>query len=388
VRALYTHLLGREASADEVAGQLASQPSLADLLAVITGSEEFAQRHREGRTGTSLGPHFVNTHHPDHARWEHQPGTWSGDGVAVVGHDGWVFIGGGSNANLAQFTGEATLPDSWLDGWRELVAERAADAASLGVELVYLVVPDKIAIHEEQFPTELERRGPRPVERLLGEAGLPILYPLDALRDSRASADVCLRTDSHMTVAGNHLLHGEVLRALGAGHAAIERPAIGLETLGSGDLGTRFEPAIVEVFRVPGDMGSAELAEDNWPEVRAAGGHVGTRRVYRNATAPDPRTLVVFGDSYGFGDPVNPGLSWFLAQSFASVHFVWVPCGWDPGYVRAAGGELVVSQTAERFVGRVPLVRVDAAELAERGRRDDEAISPDVIFGDAPGDAG
>jgi hypothetical protein len=53
--------------------------------------------------------------------------------------------------------------------------------------------------------------------------------------------------------------------------------------------------------------------------------------------------------------------------------------------VRAAGAELVVSQTAERFIGRVPLVRVDASELVRRGSGR-EPIPPGAIFGDRQSD--
>jgi alginate O-acetyltransferase complex protein AlgJ len=387
VKFLYERLLGRVPTDAEVGHQVDARVSWRQLLDVIVGSEEFGIHNREGRPAPPVGHHRVNIHHADLVRWEHAPGTWSTDGVAVVGHEGWLFIGGGSNANLAQFTGEAVLPDSWADGWRELIEARAADGEALGVRLVHVVVPDKLAIHEEHFPAALERHGPRPVERLT-EAGLPLVYPLAELRAERAAADVCLRTDSHLTIRGNAVIHRVVLEALGAQHAAVEDPVARLEELATGDLGSRFDPAIVEVFRVTGDLGGAELTEDNYPQVAATGGHVGIRRVLRNDTAPDPRTVVVFGDSYGFPDVANHGVAWFLSQSFRCVHFVWVPCGWDPAYVRDAGAELVVSQTAERFVARIPLVRVDTAELAERGRRERAAISPDVIFDDAPADAG
>jgi len=55
---------------------------------------------------------------------------------------------------------------------------------------------------------------------------------------------------------------------------------------------------------------------------------------------------------------------WWLAQVFTEVHFLWWPYGWDPGYLRDVGARVAVVQTAERFVGRVPLHRVDVGAWA------------------------
>jgi alginate O-acetyltransferase complex protein AlgJ len=102
--------------------------------------------------------------------------------------------------------------------------------------------------------------------------------------------------------------------------------------------------------------------------------------VFRNDDASDQRKVVVFGDSYGFGDDAYQGLSWFLAQVFCEVHFVWVPCGWDPDYVDSVGAELVVCQTAERFIGRVPQVSVDVRSLAQETTSRHRALTEERIF--------
>ena len=71
---------------------------------------------------------------------------------------------------------------------------------------------------------------------------------------------------------------------------------------------------------------------------------------------------VIFGDSFGFAAAYYQGLSWFLAQAFREVHFVWVPFGWDADYVRRVGAEAVLVQGAERFVARVPRFEVDTSQ--------------------------
>ncbi len=94
-------------------------------------------------------------------------------------------------------------------------------------------------------------------------------------------------------------------------------------------------------------------------EIASVGGHIGTRRITEHPDAPDPRTCVIFGDSFGFG-----GLAWWLSIAFQRTHFVWLPFGWDPDYAAAARAAVVVFQGAERFCVRVPPRAVAVDELA------------------------
>jgi len=227
-------------------------------------------------------------------------------------------------------------------------------------------VPDKLAVYEQQYPEPLTKVAPRPIERLLADGDLPLLYPLAELREAAADAHVYLRTDTHLTFHGNQLLFASLREPLGieaepdlAGLAA--RPYVA-----PGDLGVKFDPPILEVMEVPSTLHGARIVADNRTAIAATGGHIGTRRVYVNETAPDRRTVVLFGDSFGFGAEHYQGAAWFLAQVFRETHFLWIPFGWDPGYVRAAGADVVVSQGAERFVARAPELAVDVSELEAR----------------------
>jgi hypothetical protein len=103
--------------------------------------------------------------------------------------------------------------------------------------------------------------------------------------------------------------------------------------------------------------------------------------VFRNEAAPDSRVAVVFGDSFGFSAPNYQGVSWFMAQVFREVHFVWVPFGWDPDYVRKVGAEAVLIQGAERFVSRVPQRRCVVAGLAEETLRRKQPSGPEPTSG-------
>lgn len=362
VISVYREVLGRTPREDEVEHQLATIPSLDALLRVALDSEEYAEKQRE--TARAALPAVVNVFHPDLAAWGVPPGTRSEDGVAIMGHEGWLFLCGGSNANLGQYVGAVAMELGWLDEWHAVFERRAVELHELGVAAATLVVPDKLAVYQEHYPEPLDKVGPRPVERLLA-AGLPIVYPLPELRDAVARGeDSYMRTDTHLTFRGNGLLFDSVVSALEVESA----PTVAALPLNSypvvGDLGSKFTPQLVGIVHEPGSLHRAEIIEDNRGEIEAVGGHIGTRRVFRNEQATDERVAVLFGDSFGFSAPYYQGVSWFMAQVFREVHFVWVPFGWDPAYVREVGAEAVLIQGAERFVARVPHVSTDVSRLA------------------------
>jgi alginate O-acetyltransferase complex protein AlgJ len=370
VASVYRQVLGRTPSDEEIDQQLAAAGTLDGMLRIALDSEEYAARMRESGMGSAREPAFVNIYHPDLAAWGFPPGTRSGDGIAIVGHEGWLFLCGGTNANVGQYVGAVQMEPGWLEEWREVVRRREAESRALGVTSALLVVPDKLPVYEEYYPEGLTRSGPRPIERLLSASDLPLIYPLAELRAAAARGEeVYLRTDTHLTLRGNELLFSSVVASLG-----IEDPP-DLSTLPlrsyptAGDLGVKFRPQILGIISEPGSMHRARIVEDNQEEIAAVAGHIGTRRVFVNDQAPDTRVAVVFGDSYGNGIGHYQGLSWFLAQVFREVHFVWVPFGWDAEYVQQVGAEAVLVQGAERFVARVPHVNVDASRLAEETLR-------------------
>lgn len=370
--AVYEQVLGRRPSAEELSHQLAAHGSVADLLRVALDSAEYAARLG---SAPPPGPRtrqqaVVNVYRPDLAAWTHQPGIRSPDGIAMVGRDGWLFLCSGSNSVVEQFAGHP-MEEGWLEGWRAALRLRAREVAALGARMAFLVVPDKLAVYEPFYPEPIVPAGPRPVELLMQSTEVPVLYPLDALQAAAADTPVFLRTDTHLTLRGNQVLYDSLEGLIApAGAVSLE----GLQPtsyLTSGDLGHRYDPQIVEVVSNAGSLRDARLAEDNSDAMQAVGGHIGTRQVFVDDHAPDPRTVVLFGDSFGFGTASYQGLAWFLAQGFREVHFVWVPFGWDPAYARRVGAQVVVFEGAERFLTRVPLDAVDAGLLAEEtlGRR-------------------
>jgi hypothetical protein len=379
VVSVYRQVLGREPSDAEIEAQLGALPDLDAMLRIALASEEYAVRLAEAGNKSTRVPTVVNAYHPDLAAYGLQPGTRSPDGDAVVGTGGQLLLSGGTNAVLGQYTGELQMAPDWLEEWRQVLIARDEEMSAAGLARAVLIVPDKLAVYEDRYPVQLERRGPRPAEQLLAIPEVEIHYPLAGLREAATDHDVYLRTDTHLTFRGNELLFASIAGALEVEPEDFSRLPMSSYPI-AGDLGSKFEPPVVSIVDDPSTLLGAEIVEDNRAEIEAVGGHIGTRRVYRNEDAPDSRTAVLFGDSFGFAAPFYQGIAWFMAQAFREVHFVWIPFGWDPDYVRAVDAGAVLIQGAERFVTRVPRPRAVVGELAASTLRRKQPLGVDAVF--------
>lgn len=367
VATLYEALLGRAPTGTEMERHRTPGVTLGAVATAILESPEFA--------GREASHPLINLYTEETRPWTHAPGMRSRDGQCVVGRDGWLFLLDGSNDGFQFFTGRREVDEGWLERWRELGRERMRDLTAAGLTHVWLVVPDKLPVLERFFPDRLDGGSPdRPIRRLLRDTDLPILYPMEALRRASFSGDVYLRADSHLSLRGNDVLQREVLGALGLPPVRFS-DFMALRYPRSGDLGEKFEPKIFELAEAFAHLGRARVCESNRDAFLRMRRHVGQRAVFANPTAPDERTAVVFGDSYGWtnwsASTANwvvgyQGLAWSLAQVFRALHVLWMPFGWDPGYVERAGASVVVFETAERFIVSPPAVRADAEELSRR----------------------
>src|SRR6476659_8257125 len=124
VASVYREVLGRKASEDEIAQQLAACHDLDALLRTALESEEYAVRLRNQGARSARDPTRVNFFHPDLAQWGPPEGTRSEDGIAIVGREGWLFLCGGTNANLGQYVGAVKMEPGWLKEWREVLRRR------------------------------------------------------------------------------------------------------------------------------------------------------------------------------------------------------------------------------------------------------------------------
>ena len=120
VVSVFQQVLGRTPSDPEIDGHVATLDTLDDLLRVALDSNEYAERLRERGTASARSQTLVNIFHPDLAEWGFPPCTRSDDEIAIVGRDGWLFLCGGTNANLGQYVGAVEMEPlaGWMNGAR------------------------------------------------------------------------------------------------------------------------------------------------------------------------------------------------------------------------------------------------------------------------------
>ncbi|MDB5817140.1 MAG: hypothetical protein JWQ11_780, partial [Rhizobacter sp.] len=145
-----------------------------------------------------------------------QPETTSKDQVAVVGVDGSMFVGNGSNKWEHQYAGETRLSDQGIAKWRLAFERRRAAAHEIGARYLHLVVPEKQSIMPTaRWPNGVVKRvGPRPIEQI-ASLGMPeLLYPLPALQSQAWRAELAWRGDSHWCASGMWFIFADLMARL------------------------------------------------------------------------------------------------------------------------------------------------------------------------------
>jgi hypothetical protein len=278
-------------------------------------------------------------------------GAISANVIAVAGADGHLFIGDGANRWERQYRGELTVADSWLTGWTAILNRRQVEAAARGVELLNVVLPEKQVVHPElRWPAGDVSGEGRPLKLLLPrlEPEARLLYGADALVNARRdSAAVWFRRNSHWNATGCCAVTAAAARALDAQadvtsirYAYRRRPV-------QHDLAAHFfEPA---PFETAGLLDAPVDTFFNNRLFETTGRNTGSSYGLRNPAAPDPRRLILFGDSYAY----DVGFSFALAEIFAEVVFVWSKSV-EWALVEQHGAQVVVWESAERFLATLP----------------------------------
>lgn len=297
--------------------------------------------------------------------------TWD---TVHEGRDGWLFLTGGSNRVMDRYA--RGLRHWWhLRAWARLMEARAARASRLGIRCLHVIVPEKLSVYDNQtrdLPYDPAQASTRRLARRLAAKPyyLDLLGPLRAARDG--PVPLYLRTDTHWTIEGCLLAYREIMRALGAVPPPdiAARPDHAEERVL--DLGGKLPNRPSETLRRPQIQRDAVRVETGplLAAYEAAGRaeelHVGAHVVYRNAAAPDPRRLVLFGDSCAHFAPIL--LTGYLAESFAEVHFVW-SSSLDWGYIERVRPDILLFELAERFLARLPADDFDVRAGHRAGKR-------------------
>jgi hypothetical protein len=279
-----------------------------------------------------------------------KPGALSAAQISVAGYDGYMFIGNGATRWERQYLGELKVEPQWLEAWSQIFARRQAEAAARNVQLVNFVAPEKQVVYpEKRWPAPLPDGERRPLRQILARLGpeARMVYPDAVLEAAKAPAPAYLRRNSHWTPWGCCAALAPLLSELGV-DADLEDLAFAYEVSSiPHDLPAHFfqSPAAEEAGWL---KPAGEVFFDN-RHLERTGKHAGSQYGIRNPAAPDPRRVLVCGDSYAF----DGGLTYALSAVFAEVAFAWSKAvDWD--LVAGHDSQIVIWESAERFLATQP----------------------------------
>ena len=286
-------------------------------------------------------------------------GLVSPDGSMVAGHDGQLYLVGGSNGLAQQYreneagAGVQTV----AAGWHRVLAARAATSAAADRGFLQLLIPDKSSSLPQFFP---RLQGvPTPYWRALAarvaaDAALSPRVKFLLPETAALGAAAWPRTDTHLSARGCHAVLLAACAAMGM-QAPFTDACFDRTDISSGDVATRLFPGVM-LLEETIEPRAEQIA--GWPvpdlvEEVDPGRHLGRRVVWRTPTAPIRARVVVFGNSFFERGMAPRSISWWFARAFSEFHFCWLP-ELDEDYVRAVQPDWVVCQTVERFLPQVP----------------------------------
>lgn len=148
-------------------------------------------------------------------------GTTPNRDVAIVGGDGWIFLGDIFEASFSQAIGRRTMDDAHLERWSRMLTHQERWLGERGIGFAFVVAPAKWSVYPEKLPDWASRTATHPFDRLFAArpvTAMPDLRP--ALRDARARGDTFAPMNSHWTEFGGWIawqqIAGELERAMPA----------------------------------------------------------------------------------------------------------------------------------------------------------------------------
>jgi len=281
-------------------------------------------------------------------------GKITDDRSAIIGKDAWLFIYEGGNS----YKGAYIEPDSLNAGerWASLIESRQQKADALGINMLHLIIPNKLTLLPQYFPEKLNSSITYAMSDLIfANCDANLSIPINELRSSDIVESIYRRNDSHLTIGGNSCIVDIALDRLGLGGISIENSTIPTTVVTQvGDLGIKFPKKLGEQVHAPdfksGFLGQAGLVKTR--ESLNPPRHLGSEISFRNENAPIDKTLVVYGNSFCSLSP-SWGMSPFFASLFREFHFIW-SYEIDFEQCKQIGADIVLFQTCERFLSRVP----------------------------------
>lgn len=143
-------------------------------------------------------------------------GTTNNKAIAVVGQDGWIFLGDSFNNNMSQALGRRYYNEADMNAWVSTVGGQYEWLANRNIPMLFLVAPAKWSIYQDKLPKWSKGHiGTRTFDQLLNSPSqLPLIDLRPALRQARSVADTYSPFNSHWTDFGAWAAWQETSRSL------------------------------------------------------------------------------------------------------------------------------------------------------------------------------
>ncbi len=281
-------------------------------------------------------------------------GTLSAKGDLMLGRDGVVFLIGGEQSPMPQYGRDAAAVAATAEQGAALFARRRAALAAKGIRYLQFVIPEKLSIMPEAFPADIAVPTTLLTRLELAAADTPelgaaFLSCYDLFSNDRRHSEIYRRIDTHLAPYGAFVLVQAILSRLGL--QALPQLDFNMPRTTFADVSERFFGAL-ETFGECDPSWAAACEKRS--ESRQTLGHFGKRQSWACPQAPHRLKVVAFGNSYlEFAERGQYALSWWLARLFTEYEFVWSST-LDWQIIDECQPDLVICQTVERFLGRVP----------------------------------
>jgi hypothetical protein len=286
-----------------------------------------------------------------------QIGSTSNDNEVTIGRDGIIFLLGGSNKVIQQYSSP-----EWQEkasAWITLIQNRQEYFLSKGISFCQMIVPEKQSVIPEYYPGILDV--PTPALAEISKHLNGTSFYLDCqklLRDLFiVGGSIPFRkVDSHLSYFGTECLARGILQHFKikiTGEIFAKKMK---EDIALGDLsGKFFQGGIAERMLVP-DLAEWEFAQQvpiltfsKYPPT----GLGGTILEWEAQSPLSSKKLLVFGNSMfeRGGGPL--GLSWWVGRIFSKTRFIWDSNVLDE-HMQEFKPDAVICQSVERFLTIVP----------------------------------
>lgn len=261
----------------------------------------------------------------------------------LIGKNENLYLAYGGHNVLDYLIGNREISEESFKNFFTNIQTRSYAAAEVGAKYLHVILPDKHAVLESDFPIKKPN--------LLGLQFMhryQEFFPqLHYLRDVlvRSTAPTFMRTDTHLNARGNavaaariaELLTGEVQTI----HLQFLLNDISVKVNWCGDLGNKLEPKHASIeFQSPTKW-IERIYHNN-----IVGGNNGMITLLFNSHAIFGKRMVLFGDSFGHS------ICHFLAYFFKEIVFFRTPF-FHPELVKGIRPDYVVSENVERYLNHV-----------------------------------